>query len=215
MNWLKKGPELKLPSFRRSKGEATTASGGGLGAKAPDFIADLYYDLRERRLLPLIALVVVAIAAVPLLLGNSEEVVVPPSEPGATAGSIERPRLDPRRGRGEPRPAGSEQAPQGPHPDRSVQAEIHRRRLERLRRGRRSQRLGSDLDDKHRRSRRILRTVQLRSRKRSRQDGHRAPHSRIRIGARDLGSGQPGKPQSPLLRVPAEHPLRASPAAKS
>jgi hypothetical protein len=62
-----KGPELKMPEL-----------------KAPDFLADLYYDLRDRRLLPLVALVVVAIAAVPFLLGG--EVEQPPlPESGAAA----------------------------------------------------------------------------------------------------------------------------------
>ncbi|HEY8816805.1 MAG TPA: hypothetical protein VIP57_17130, partial [Candidatus Dormibacteraeota bacterium] len=62
-----KGPELKMPEV-----------------KAPDFLADLYYDLRDRRLLPLVALVVVAIAAVPFLLGGEvEQPTLPP--PGAVA----------------------------------------------------------------------------------------------------------------------------------
>lgn len=51
-----KGPELKLPEL-----------------KAPPFLSDLYWDLRERRLLPLVALVVVAIAAVPFLLGGKSD----------------------------------------------------------------------------------------------------------------------------------------------
>ncbi len=50
------GPQLKMPNV-----------------KVPAFLQDVYYDLRERRLLPLIALVVVAIVAVPFLLGNSEK----------------------------------------------------------------------------------------------------------------------------------------------
>jgi hypothetical protein len=54
------GPELKMPDV-----------------KAPPFLADLFYDLRDRRLLPLVALVVVAIAAVPFLLGSSAEQVPP------------------------------------------------------------------------------------------------------------------------------------------
>lgn len=61
---------LKRPSLK----------GTGLGSrlkaselKPPDFLADLYYDLRDRRLLPVIALVVVAIAAVPFLLGEGGE----------------------------------------------------------------------------------------------------------------------------------------------
>jgi hypothetical protein len=64
-----KGPDLKMPDL-----------------KAPTVVTDLYYDLRDRRLLPLIALAVLAIVAVPILLGgNSEELqVVPPD--GTSAG---------------------------------------------------------------------------------------------------------------------------------
>lgn len=58
-----KGPDLKMPELR-----------------VPTFLADLYYDLRDRRLLPLGALVIVAIAAVPFLLGGDREAAyVPPS----------------------------------------------------------------------------------------------------------------------------------------
>jgi hypothetical protein len=55
MNWLKKGPELKRPNL-----------------KVPLLVVDLYWDLRERRLLPLVALIVVAIVAAPFLLSSSE-----------------------------------------------------------------------------------------------------------------------------------------------
>lgn len=55
-----KGPELKMPDL-----------------KVPQFATDVYYDLRERRLLPLVALVVVAILAVPFLLGGDAEVESP------------------------------------------------------------------------------------------------------------------------------------------
>jgi hypothetical protein len=57
-----KGPDLKTPDL-----------------KAPAFVADVYYDLRDRRLLPVIALIVVAIGAVPFLLGDeaSEEGALP------------------------------------------------------------------------------------------------------------------------------------------
>jgi hypothetical protein len=60
--------------------------------KVPAFLADLYYDLRDRRLLPLIALVVVAIAAVPFLLGSSEPLPLPPAaavdtSPNGSAGA--------------------------------------------------------------------------------------------------------------------------------
>lgn len=61
------GPELKMPDLKGLK-----------DLDAPAWLADLYFDLRERRLLPLIALVVVAIAAVPFLLGGSEEELPPP-----------------------------------------------------------------------------------------------------------------------------------------
>jgi hypothetical protein len=51
-----KGPELKLSEL-----------------KVPPFLSDLYWDLRDRRLLPLAALVVVAIVAVPFLLGGKSD----------------------------------------------------------------------------------------------------------------------------------------------
>ena len=54
--------------------------------KAPAFLADLFYDLRDRRLLPLVALVVVAIAAVPILLGGDTEEL---SVTAAGAGAVE------------------------------------------------------------------------------------------------------------------------------
>jgi hypothetical protein len=71
-----RGPELKMPDM-----------------KVPPFLADLYYDLRDRRLLPLIGLVLVAIIAVPFLLGSSPDEVAPATGGGggatATAGSSE------------------------------------------------------------------------------------------------------------------------------
>ncbi len=56
-----KGPELKMPQL-----------------KTPAFLTDLYYDLRDRRLLPFVALVLVAIAAVPFLLGGDDEATYVP-----------------------------------------------------------------------------------------------------------------------------------------
>ncbi len=38
--------------------------------KVPDFLLDLYYDLRERHLLPLVALLLVAIVALPIVLSS-------------------------------------------------------------------------------------------------------------------------------------------------
>lgn len=77
MNWPKKGPELKLPKLRRPKQGNTATSGGRI--KPPVFVTDLYQDLRDRRLLLPIALVLVAIAAVPFLLGDSEPELPPPT----------------------------------------------------------------------------------------------------------------------------------------
>lgn len=57
MNMLKKGPEIKLPDLDR--------------LKVPDFLLDLYYDLKDRHLLPLVALLLVAIVAVPIALSQS------------------------------------------------------------------------------------------------------------------------------------------------
>jgi hypothetical protein len=53
------GPELKMPKLK----------GGEM--KVPPFLSDLYMDLRDRRLLPLIALILIAIVAVPVLLGGA------------------------------------------------------------------------------------------------------------------------------------------------
>lgn len=84
MNWLKKGPELKMPKLRKPSLGRT--GGKGPQIKPPAFVADFYYDLRDRRLLLPIALVLVAIAAVPFLLGGSEPELPPPS-PAAGAGA--------------------------------------------------------------------------------------------------------------------------------
>jgi hypothetical protein len=56
MNFLKKGPDIKLSEL-----------------KVPQVISDLYWDLRDRYLLPAVALLVIAIVAVPLALGGSSD----------------------------------------------------------------------------------------------------------------------------------------------
>lgn len=61
-----KGPELKLSEL-----------------KAPPVLRDLYLDLRDRRLLPLIGLVLVAIVATPFLLGGGGESLEPTPAPAA------------------------------------------------------------------------------------------------------------------------------------
>ncbi|MCW2987886.1 MAG: hypothetical protein JWM24_824 [Solirubrobacterales bacterium] len=53
------GPELKKPDLK------------SIDLKVPTVARDLYQDLRDRRLLPLVALILVAIAAVPVLLSGS------------------------------------------------------------------------------------------------------------------------------------------------
>jgi len=70
MKRLKKGPDLKLSEL-----------------KVPPVLRDLYSDLRDRRLLPLIALLLVSIVAVPYLLGeSSRETPAPSSTGGANPG---------------------------------------------------------------------------------------------------------------------------------
>lgn len=54
MNFLKKGPEIKLSEI-----------------KVPGFLQDIYYDLKERHLLPLAAILLAAIVVVPFVLGKS------------------------------------------------------------------------------------------------------------------------------------------------
>lgn len=60
MSFLGKGPKIDLKEL-----------------KAPDFLVDLYYDLRERRLLPFVALLAVAIVVVPIALSQSSESELP------------------------------------------------------------------------------------------------------------------------------------------
>jgi len=68
------GPELKMPKLK------------GGDAKVPDFVSDLYYDLRDRRLLPLLALILVAIVAAPFLLKSDAEEVEPVPGPAPEVG---------------------------------------------------------------------------------------------------------------------------------
>lgn len=76
MNKLK-GPDLKMPDI-----------------KVPGFVNDLYYDLRDRRLLPLVAFVLVAIVAVPLLLSSGSEEAAPPRvEPPGEGTSVNASQL--------------------------------------------------------------------------------------------------------------------------
>jgi hypothetical protein len=63
-----KGPDLKMPEL-----------------KVPAFANDLYQDLRDRRLLPLVGLVLVAIVAVPFLLSSGSEPKPGPASEGPVA----------------------------------------------------------------------------------------------------------------------------------
>jgi len=65
-------PDLKLPGSGRWRG----GRGGlrrGPEVRMPDFLVDLYADLRDRRLLPLVVLLIVAIIAAPILIGGSRK----------------------------------------------------------------------------------------------------------------------------------------------
>jgi hypothetical protein len=80
MNWLKKGRGLKLSEL-----------------KVPDFLFDLYYDLKERHLLPLVAVLAISIVVVPIALssatgsgsaGKEEAAVATPSVAGGEASTL-------------------------------------------------------------------------------------------------------------------------------
>jgi len=74
MNPLKKGPEIKLPESLRD-------------VRVPGFVQDVYADLRDRHLLPLVVVLLIAIVAVPILLGNSGEDEDPAAGGPTAAGS--------------------------------------------------------------------------------------------------------------------------------
>jgi hypothetical protein len=67
MNFLKKGPEMKLS-----------------GLKVPDFLYDVYYDLKDRHLLPLVAVLAVSIVVVPIALTQTRSSSVEEETPLAT-----------------------------------------------------------------------------------------------------------------------------------
>ncbi len=72
MNLFKKGPEIKLSEL-----------------KVPQVLSDLYWDLRDRYLLPAVVVLLVAIVAVPLALGGSSDSSWPESvEDGSVADAI-------------------------------------------------------------------------------------------------------------------------------
>jgi hypothetical protein len=82
MNFLKKGPEIKLPKKMPELKKPNV--------KVPGFASDLYHELSDRHLLPLVVVLLVAIVAVPVALSESAETPAAPTAPvesGATASS--------------------------------------------------------------------------------------------------------------------------------
>jgi len=72
MNFLKRGPEIKLSDIR-----------------VPAFIEDIYLDLKERHLLPVAAILLVAIVAVPFAVAQSSGSPEPGSGEGEASVSSE------------------------------------------------------------------------------------------------------------------------------
>jgi len=62
------GPELKMPDLK--------------SVKVPGVLRDLFEDLRDRRLLPLVGLIAIAIVATPFLLGSDSDIEEAVPSPG-------------------------------------------------------------------------------------------------------------------------------------
>jgi hypothetical protein len=77
VNFLKKGPDLKLSDLKLSN------------LKVPGVLQDIYYDLKDRHLLPVAAVLIVAIFAVPIAIsqssGSEESEATETGVAGATA----------------------------------------------------------------------------------------------------------------------------------
>jgi len=71
------GPDLKMPKLK------------GGDVKVPPFLSDLYYDLQDRRLLPLVVLILVAIVATPFLLRSGSDGIEPVPAPASPATGLE------------------------------------------------------------------------------------------------------------------------------
>jgi hypothetical protein len=82
-----KRPEFKLKGGirRPSFGRGGAGGGGRPRLETPQFLDDLYRDLRDRRLLPVVILLLVAIVAVPVALSASSD---PPPAVDAAAGIV-------------------------------------------------------------------------------------------------------------------------------
>jgi hypothetical protein len=77
-----KRPSIKGPSLKRPG-----ALSKGPEIKMPRLVTDLYADLRERHLLPLVVLLIAAMIAAPLLLGNGGDKMKPAVAPVPAAGA--------------------------------------------------------------------------------------------------------------------------------
>jgi hypothetical protein len=86
MNELRKKLSELLPSGPKRSGSTP-------GLKVPAFASDIYWDLRQRHLLPFALLLIVAVAAVPFVLGDSgeseEEAPLPPIASSSAANARE------------------------------------------------------------------------------------------------------------------------------
>jgi hypothetical protein len=75
IDWKK---EIKLPRLSLKRPKALSA---GPSIKLPRAVTDLYADLRDRHLLPLVAVLIAAIVAAPILLNDKSETKQPPATP--------------------------------------------------------------------------------------------------------------------------------------
>jgi hypothetical protein len=96
IDWKKeiKLSQLRLPSMPRARRRSVKASKrsrptlGGPQLHMPKFASDLYADLRDRHLLPIVALLIVAMCAAPILLpGKSDHEEKPAITPATAAGA--------------------------------------------------------------------------------------------------------------------------------
>ncbi len=76
MNFLKKGPQIKLPKLKlpsrgsKPKKPSSISTFSKPDIKVPTAISDIYYELQDRHLLPLVVFLLVAIVAVPIALSE-------------------------------------------------------------------------------------------------------------------------------------------------
>lgn len=85
-----KSPELKMPKLKSPQLKSPQLKTPGFmktpPVQPPGVVQDLWRDLRDKRLLPVVVLLFVATLAVPILVGGGEE--PPPTGTGADIGAI-------------------------------------------------------------------------------------------------------------------------------